>query len=129
MTTGDSTLSAVVQSIVAAEVGHQELAMKYFLSGLYVDMADLHRNTVDGVHIASAGGVWNALVYGFAGMRDYNGQIAFDPRLPEEWEGIRFALRLRGSRIRIGLEKEAITFELEEGEAPHGQRARAGRTH
>lgn len=117
ITTGDSTLSAVVQSIVAAEVGHQELAMKYFLSGLYVDMADLHRNTVDGVHIASAGGVWNALVYGFAGMRDYNGQIAFDPRLPEEWEGIRFALRLRGSRIRIGLEKEAITFELEEGEA------------
>ena len=61
ITTGDSTLSAVVQSIVAAEVGYHEAAMDYFKQALYVDLADLHENTVDGLHVASSGGVWSAL--------------------------------------------------------------------
>ncbi len=87
ITTGDSTLSSVVQSIVAAEVGYQELALGYFHSGLYVDLADLHSNASDGVHVASAGGVWNSLVYGFGGMRDHNGTLTFDPRLPAGWPG------------------------------------------
>ena len=62
ITTGDSTLSAVVQSIIAAEVGYNDLALRYFFDGLFVDLADLHRNTADGVHVASTGGVWSALV-------------------------------------------------------------------
>ena len=83
ITTGDSTLSGVVQSIIAAEVGYRELALRYFHNALFVDLADLHGNTADGVHVASTGGVWNCLAYGFGGMRDYNGVITFDPRLPE----------------------------------------------
>ena len=75
ITTGDSSLSAVVQSIMAAEVGHQEAALDYFRAGLFVDLGNLHGNTSDGVHIASAGGVWNALVHGFGGMRHDSGRI------------------------------------------------------
>ena len=115
ITTGDSTLSAVVQSIVAAEVGYQARALESFMEGAFVDLADLHHNTGDGVHIASAGGVWNALVYGFGGMRDYNGDISFDPRLPQEWSYLRFGFALRGSRIRAELTPDRITFTLEEG--------------
>ncbi len=84
ITTGDSTLSAVVQSIMAAEVGgYHEMALRYFYTGLFVDLDDRHANTSDGgVHVASTGGgVWSALVYGFGGMRDYDGRITFDPRL------------------------------------------------
>ncbi len=75
LTTGDSTLSAVVQSIIAAEVGYHELALKYFTLPLYVDLADLHHNTADGVHVASAGGLWSALVFGFGGLRDHRGLV------------------------------------------------------
>ncbi|MDF1487832.1 glycosyl hydrolase family 65 protein [Tessaracoccus sp. HF-7] len=117
ITTGDSTLSSVVQSIVAAEVGYQEMAMNYFLSGLFVDLGDLHSNARDGVHIASTGGVWSALIYGFGGMRDYAGNISFDPRLPEEWPSMRFPLQIRGSRLRVLLEKDSITFEVDRGDA------------
>ena len=85
ITTGDSTLSGVVQSIIAAEVGYRDLALRYFHNALFVDLADLHGNTTDGVHVASTGGVWNCLAYGFGGMRDYNGVVTFDPRLPESW--------------------------------------------
>ena len=116
ITTGDSTLSAVVQSIIAAEVGHRQLAIDYFRQGLYVDLADLHRNTSDGVHIASTGGVWNALVYGFTGLRDHGGVFSFDPRLPADWERLTTRIRIRGTRIRIDLAPESITFTIEEGD-------------
>ena len=70
ITTGDSSLSACVQAIMAAEVGHADLARHYFDESLYLDIADTHGNTVDGAHIANVGGVWAGLVHGFAGVRD-----------------------------------------------------------
>jgi alpha,alpha-trehalose phosphorylase len=106
-----------VQAIIAAEVGYQELALKYFYAGLYVDLANLHGNASDGIHVASTGGVWSALVYGFAGMRDYNGSLTFDPRLPVEWPALSFTLRYHDSRLHVRLERERISFELREGAA------------
>ena len=79
LTTGDSTLSAVVQSILAAEVGYQDLALEYFRESIFVDLGDLHHNAADGVHVASAGGVWTALVSGFGGMRDHFGDLSVRP--------------------------------------------------
>ncbi|MEI5584408.1 MULTISPECIES: glycoside hydrolase family 65 protein [unclassified Agromyces] len=117
LTTGDSTLSAVVQSIIAAEVGYHELALRYFRSALFVDLADLHHNAADGVHVASTGGVWAGLVSGFGGFRDHNGRFTFDPRLPDGWERLSFRLTLRGTRIRVDLTSEAIRFTVEAGEA------------
>lgn len=113
ITTGDSTLSAVVQSIMAAEAGYADLALQHFYSGVFVDVADLHDNTADGVHIASAGGVWNALVYGFAGMRDHDGTLTFDPRLPAGWDALRFSLGVRSTRLRVELSQAAIRFVSE----------------
>ncbi len=115
ITTGDSTLSAVVQSIIAAEVGYRDLALEYFRAGLYVDLADLHGNAADGVHIASTGGVWNALVYGFAGMRDYHGSLSFDPRLPRDWPALEFSLAYRGSRLRVRVEQERLVLAVVSG--------------
>ncbi len=110
ITTGDSTLSAVVQSIVASEVGYHEMALDYFHHALYVDLADLHRNTVDGVHVASTGGLWATIVYGFAGLRDHHGTMTFDPRLPVDWAGIRFRLQLSGQTLAVTLDQDSIAF-------------------
>jgi alpha,alpha-trehalose phosphorylase len=119
ITTGDSTLSSVVQSIIAAEVGYHDLAERYFLASLYVDLADRHANTADGVHIASTGGVWSALTSGFGGFRDLGaGQWTFDPRLPDGWEALVFRLTLRGTRVRVTLRPDEIEFTIEDGEGP-----------
>ena len=115
ITTGDSTLSGVVQSIIAAEVGYRDLALRYFYNSLFVDLADLHGNASDGIHVASTGGVWNALVYGFGGMRDYNGVVTFDPRLPAQWSGLSFRLTLQGTRLLVEVAQEGITFTVTEG--------------
>ncbi len=113
ITTGDSTLSAVVQSIMAAEVGYHEDAWRYFLQGLYVDLMNLHENTGDGMHIASAGGVWRAVVNGFAGMRDIGGTLSFDPRLPDAWGEIAFPLCWHGSRLQVSVRTEVIEIANE----------------
>jgi alpha,alpha-trehalose phosphorylase len=118
ITTGDSTLSAVVQSVIAAEVGYHEVALEYFMTALFVDLADLHGNTVDGVHVASAGGVWSALVNGFGGMRDHDGRLSFDPRLPDGWESLTFRVTWRGTRLRVTLTAVAITLAVEAGDLP-----------
>ncbi|HEX2857351.1 MAG TPA: glycosyl hydrolase family 65 protein [Propionibacteriaceae bacterium] len=115
ITTGDSTLSALVQAIMAAEVGYQEMALSYFHLGLFVDLADLHDNTADGVHIASAAGVWNALVHGFGGMRDYGGHLTFDPRLPQEWPSLSFRLRSHGTLLDVRLEAGRMVFTVVAG--------------
>ena len=115
ITTGDSTLSAVVQSIIAAEVGYHDLALRYFLSALFVDLADLHHNTSDGVHVASTGGVWSALVCGFGGFRDQGGRFTIDPRLPEEWDSLTYRVTLLGSRIRVTVLPDHVELAVEDG--------------
>jgi len=116
LTTGDSTLSAVVQSILAAEVGYQDLAHEYFEHAIYVDLGDLHRNASDGVHVASAGGVWTALVCGFGGMRDHDGELSFDPRLPTDWPELSYPLQWHGSQLQITLTADQLLIEVRSGD-------------
>ncbi len=113
ITTGDSSLSAVVQSIIASEVGYHDVAVDYFLQALYLDLTDIHGNTVDGMHVASAGGVWSTLAFGFGGMRDRNGCLSFDPRLPAAWPSLRFSVTWHGSRMRVGLTQDELTITIE----------------
>lgn len=112
ITTGDSSLSASVEAIMAAELGHPETARRRFEHALFMDLADLKGNTSDGVHMASIGGVWMALVHGFGGFRDHRGVPSFDPRLPAEWTQLAFRLRVRGSSIQATVRPDGITFEV-----------------
>jgi alpha,alpha-trehalose phosphorylase len=117
LTTGDSSLSSCVQSVMAAEVGDLQAAYDYFLLSAGVDLANLSGNVGDGIHVASCGGVWMALVHGFAGLRDVNGQeLRFTPRLPSDWGSMRFRLIVRGSRLEVEMGPEVTTFRLLDGE-------------
>jgi alpha,alpha-trehalose phosphorylase len=115
ITTGDSSLSSLVQSVIAAEVGHQDMAMAYFREGLYCDLTDSHGNSSDGVHVASTGGIWACLVNGFGGMRYYKGRLSFDPRLPADWESIAFHLVLSGKVLEVRLLRDEIVLQLVTG--------------
>lgn len=103
ITTGDSTLSACVQGIMAAEVGYTKAALDHFTDAVFIDLDNTHRNTIDGVHTASAGGVWSSLVSGFAGLRDQGPVPFFDPRLPQEWDSLSFHVRIRGGLLFVNL--------------------------
>ncbi|RAN78615.1 kojibiose phosphorylase [Bacillus sp. SRB_336] len=115
ITTGDSTLSACVQGIMAAEVGYGQTALKHFTEAVFIDLDNTHTNTVDGVHIASAGGIWSSLVCGFAGMRDQGPMFHFDPRLPLGWDSLSFKLKASGDLLSVSLAADSITFSLLDG--------------
>jgi alpha,alpha-trehalose phosphorylase len=117
ITTGDSTLSACVQGIMAAEVGYSKEALQHFTNAVFIDLDDTHGNTIDGVHIASTGGVWSSLVSGFAGLRDQGPVPYFDPRLPAEWDGLTFHLKIRGRLLLVRLAAGSITLAVQEGDA------------
>ncbi len=115
ITTGDSSLSACVQSIVAAAVGYEDLAVDYFKQALYLDLCDLHGNTADGVHIASAGGVWAGVVHGFAGLVERGDRLEFNPRLPAMWEHATFRLTRHGSMLQVDLDPTGCSLTLVDG--------------
>ena len=117
LTTADSSLSSSVQSIMAAEVGDAQAAYDYFLLSVAVDLANLAGNVGDGIHVASCGGVWMALVNGFAGLRDLDGfDVRLTPRLPADWDGLRFRVLVRDSRLEVEMTREATTYTLLAGE-------------
>jgi alpha,alpha-trehalose phosphorylase len=115
LTTGDSTLSACIQSVIAAQVGYPEAALEYFVAACAVDLVDAHENTADGIHIASCGGTWLALVAGFAGLRAFDGHVRFHPRLPAEWERLRCRLQVRGQLIEVDMTTDETTYRLLDG--------------
>jgi alpha,alpha-trehalose phosphorylase len=115
LTTGDSTLSACIQSIMASAAGHPEAALEYFERACAVDLLDLHGNTADGIHVASCAGSWLALVAGFAGLRDYGGDVRFSPRLPEGWQRLRFRIAVRGQVIEVDMRPWETRYALVEG--------------
>jgi alpha,alpha-trehalose phosphorylase len=116
ITTGDSSLSACVQSIVAAEIGKRHEALEYFEYALLMDLANVAGNASNGVHIASAAGVWMSLVFGFGGVRDFDGQLSFKPSLPHAWNELAFSLRFRDRQLRVQLTHHEERYLIEEGE-------------
>jgi alpha,alpha-trehalose phosphorylase len=54
-------------------------------------------------------------VAGFGGLRDSDGEVRFRPRLPEEWERLRFRVQVRGQLIEVDMTAEETTYTLLEG--------------
>jgi alpha,alpha-trehalose phosphorylase len=117
LTVRDSSLSACIQAVIAAEVGHLDRAYDYLGEAALMDLRDLEHNTRDGLHIASLAGSWIAAVAGFGGMRDHDGQLSFAPRLPAAIERLAFRLEFRGRCVRVEVRHHEATYELVNGEA------------
>jgi len=115
LTVRDSSLSACTQAVVAAEVGHLELAYDYFGEAALMDLHDLAENTGNGIHIASLAGAWLAAVAGFGGLRDHGGALTFAPRLPSRLERLAFGLIFRGRRLRVEVTKTHAKYTISDG--------------
>jgi alpha,alpha-trehalose phosphorylase len=115
-TVRDSSLSACTQAVMAAEVGHLELAHDYAYEAAMIDLRDLHHNSRDGLHMASLAGAWIALVSGFGGLRDHGGKLMFDPALPNGISKLSFSIRWRGARLRVAFDHRQVTYSLHDGD-------------
>ena len=100
---------------MAAEVGDMGKAMEYARVATLMDLGDVAGNVKDGCHIAAMGGVWMVFVYGFAGLRDYSGELCFWPALPEVLDCIRFKLTFRGQSLEIDVGQDETRYTLNTG--------------
>jgi alpha,alpha-trehalose phosphorylase len=126
LTVRDSSLSACTQAVIAAEVGHLELAYDYLAEAALIDLDNLQHNTRDGLHIASLAGTWIGAVAGFGGLRDHDGVLSFSPRLPQAIARLAFRLCFRGRRLLVEVGHEQATYSLLQGSSleivHHGER-------
>ena len=110
LTVRDSSLSACTQAVLAAEVGHLDLAYAYTVEAASMDLHDLENNTRDGLHMASLAGAWTALVAGFGGMRDHGSGLSFAPQLPDGLTRLSFSLLYRGGRLAVDTGSETAVY-------------------
>jgi alpha,alpha-trehalose phosphorylase len=115
LTTGDSSLSVCIQSILAMEIGYLDRALEYAHYAVLMDLDDVEGNVKDGCHIASLGGSWMLCVYGLAGMREYGGRLSFNPRLPKGLTSLHVPLAVQGSVLEVEIKAETATYRLREG--------------
>jgi alpha,alpha-trehalose phosphorylase len=116
LTVRDSSLSACTQAVMAAEVGQLSLAFDYLGEAALIDLDDLQHNSRDGVHIASLAGTWIALIAGFGGLRHYDGNVSFAPRLPDGITRLAFAILIRGHLLRVEVTHPSARYLLADGD-------------
>lgn len=111
-TSHDSSLSAPVHALVAARLNRLDDARRYLDRAAGIDL-DLERGVTaaGGVHIAALGGMWQALVLGFAGVRASGDLLEAVPHVPAEWGELAIALQWDGRRLRCRAAGEAGAME------------------
>src|SRR5690606_160962 len=91
-----SSLSPSIHALVAAGLGARELAPPYWRQAAEVDLANDMGNAAGGGHGAARGGLWQAAVFGFAGLRFGERGPELEPHLPPGWRALRFPICWRG---------------------------------
>ena len=101
-----SSLSPSIYAIMGLKVGETSKAYRYLRRAAILDLADLQGNTREGIHAANAGGVWQTVIFGFAGLwTDDAGTLHINPRLPKEWEGLSFRIHCPESWLQIDIDE------------------------
>ena len=96
-----SSLSPSIHALVAAKLGLMDRTKHYFDLSAGFDFMDYNKDTYSGIHIGNFGGLWQAMVYGFAGLELHGDELRFDPHLPENWTSLKFNLQFRGEALRV----------------------------
>ena len=115
-TVHESSLSASVYSVIAADIGYEDKAVEMYERSARLDLDNYNNDTADGLHITSMTGSWIDIVQGFAGMRVRDGQLHYAPFLPKKWDSYQFRQQFRGRVIEVTVDKNGAKAELISGE-------------
>ena len=108
-----SSLSPAISAALFARAGEPERALSLFRLAARLDVDDLTGTTAGGLHLATMGGVWQALAYGFLGLRAQDDFLSIDPSLPEQWSALELRFRFHGSRVNVRAEHDAVTVRCD----------------
>jgi trehalose/maltose hydrolase-like predicted phosphorylase len=105
-----SSLSPAIHAALLARAGRFRDAIAALRLAARIDLDDLTGSTASGLHLATMGGLWQALVFGFAGVRPRGEALVVDPRLPPGWGALELALHFRGSPLRLRIDRGGVSL-------------------
>ncbi len=104
-----SSLGPAIHAILACDLNQPIQAYTHFLRSALVDLEDVRLNAAEGIHGASAGGVWQAVIFGFGGIRMTEFGPVACPNLPPNWTRLQFRLQWRKQWYDFDLQSETAT--------------------
>ena len=107
----DSSLSLSAFATVAARLGEIEIAHGFFKGALDTDFGESSTLCNEGIHAANCGGIWQTVVFGFAGIGVLEGNLIIEPHLPSEWRKISIRLNWHECELQISLDEKTVTVE------------------
>lgn len=102
-----SSLGPAIHAILASDLDKTEEAYQYFTQAALVDLEDTRGNAADGIHGASAGGIWQAVVFGFGGFQITESGPVANPHLPPGWTRLKFKIHWRDRWHEFDLSPDA----------------------
>jgi trehalose/maltose hydrolase-like predicted phosphorylase len=105
-----SSLSPGIHAGLFARAGMLDEALEWLRLTSRIDLEDVTQTTAAGLHLAAMGSLWQALAFGFVGVRPAGAALRLDPQLPECWRALELCVRFRGARVKIRVELDAVTI-------------------
>lgn len=103
-----SSLSPSIHALMAARIGDLHLARAYLTQAAEIDLGNNMGNAAGGVHAAALGGLWQAVVFGFAGFSTHSEGVSLAPNLLPHWRRLSFPVQWHGQKLRISIEPESV---------------------
>ncbi len=104
-----SSLSPAIHAALLARAGAPDEALGWLRMAARLDLDDITGVTAGGLHLANLGGLWQAIVFGFAGLRTDRGVLRIDPQLPRAWPELTVRLRYRGRRVSVAVGSDRVS--------------------
>jgi trehalose/maltose hydrolase-like predicted phosphorylase len=114
-----SSLSPPINASLLARAGRYRPALEALGSTARMDLDDLTGSTAGGLHLATMGGLWQALAFGFGGIRPRGEALLVDPQLPKEWNALELGLRFRGRQLRLRIDHTGVTVTPDDWQVLH----------
>lgn len=108
ITTHDSSLSLSTHSSLAADLDEMKLSYELFKKATEIDMGQQMSSSDEGIHAASLGGIWQTVVYGYGGVRNLEGTLRIEPKLPDNWEQLQFSIYWQGCKLTISVTNDGF---------------------
>ncbi|HXQ61056.1 MAG TPA: glycosyl hydrolase family 65 protein [Acidimicrobiales bacterium] len=109
-----SSLSPATHASLFARARQCDKALEALRLAARMDLDDLTGSTAAGLHLATMGGLWQALAFGFAGLRPRDGMLHVDPVLPTSWSALELRVRFRGGRVRVRADHSRLRIHADQ---------------
>lgn len=106
----DSSLSKAIHSVIASDLGMCEEAYRMFHGAANTDLREEPHSSDTGIHSANMGGMWQAVVMGFGGLRAVDDRLRIVPHLPACWDKLAYKVCWKERTLSVEVTKDTVSI-------------------